>query len=62
VPQAMHSVWDVNGMNNGNTSPEDAAKQERLIVELAAGSKMLELGLPAKLSAESMKDGRLLAA
>ena len=44
-----------NGMNNGNTSPEDAAKQERLIVELAAGSKMLELGLPAKLSAESMK-------
>ena len=36
-----------NGMNNGNTSPEDAAKQERLIVELAAGSKMLELGLPA---------------
>jgi hypothetical protein len=42
-------------MNNGNTSPEDAAKQERLIVELAAGSKMLELGLPAKLSAESMK-------
>ena len=44
-----------NGMNNGNTSPEDAAKQERLIVELAAGSKMLEMGLPAKLSAESMK-------
>ena len=44
-----------NGMTNGNTSPEDAAKQERLIMELAAGSKMLEMGLPAKFSADSMK-------
>ena len=36
-------------------SQEDAQKQERLIHELAAGSKMLEMGLPAKLSPESMK-------
>ena len=43
------------GGTNQSVSPEDAQKQERLITELAAGSKMLELGLPAKLSADSMK-------
>lgn len=30
-------------------------KQERLIVEVASGIKMLELGLPARLSEESLK-------
>ena len=43
------------GMTQGSSSPEDARKQEHLITELAAGSKMLEMGLPAKLSPESMK-------
>jgi hypothetical protein len=43
------------GSMSQNTSPEDASKQERLITELAAGSKMLEMGLPAKLSPDSMK-------
>lgn len=34
---------------------EDAIKQERLIVELASGVKMMELGLPARLSNESLR-------
>ena len=34
---------------------EDAVRQERLVVELASGIKMLELGLPARLSEESLK-------
>jgi hypothetical protein len=51
----MHSVLHVEGMSQRDTSPEDASKQERLITELAAGSKMLEMGLPAKLSPDSMK-------
>ena len=37
-------------MKNGMAPSEDAVKQERLIVELASGIKMLELGLPARLS------------
>ena len=43
------------GGTNQSVSPDDARKQERLITELAAGSKMLELGLPARLSPESMR-------
>lgn len=42
-------------MKNGMPPSEDAVKQERLIVEIASGIKMLELGLPAKLSEESLK-------
>ena len=42
-------------MKNGVAPSEDAVKQERLVVELASGVKMLELGLPARLSDESLK-------
>lgn len=41
-------------MKNGVPSSEDAIKQERLVVELASGVKMMELGLPARLSEESV--------
>ena len=43
------------GGTSQGVSPDDARKQERLITELAAGSKMLEMGLPARLSPESMR-------
>ena len=42
-------------ISNGKTSPEDAEKQERLIVEVATAVKLQELGIAAKLSPESMK-------
>ena len=42
-------------MKNGIPPSEDAVKQERLVVEIASGIKMLELGLPAKLSEENLK-------
>lgn len=42
-------------MKNGVAPSEDAVKQERLVVELASGIKMLELGLPARLSDKSLK-------
>ena len=42
-------------MKNGMAPSEDALKQERLVVEVASGIKMLELGLPARLSEESLK-------
>lgn len=42
-------------MKNGMVPSEDALKQERLVVEVASGIKMLELGLPARLSDESLK-------
>lgn len=42
-------------ISNGKTSPEDAEKQERLIVEVATAVKLQELGIVAKLSPESMK-------
>lgn len=42
-------------MKNGIAPSEDALKQERLVVEVASGIKMLELGLPARLSEESLK-------
>ena len=41
-------------MKNGMGPSEDALKQERLIVEVASGIKMLELGLPARLSKDSL--------
>lgn len=42
-------------MKNGMAPSEDAVKQERLVVELASGIKMLELGLPARLSNTSLE-------
>lgn len=42
-------------MKNGVPPSEDAVKQERLIVEVASGIKMLELGLPARISKDNMK-------
>lgn len=42
-------------ISNRKTSPEDAEKQERLIVEVATAVKLQELGIAAKLSPESMK-------
>ena len=42
-------------MKNGMAPSEDALKQERLIVEVASSIQMLELGLPARLSEESLK-------
>ena len=41
-------------MKDGKAPSEGAVRQERLTVELASGLKMLELGLPARLSPESM--------
>lgn len=42
-------------MKNGIVPSEDAVKQEQLVVELASGIKMLELGLPARLSHTSLE-------
>lgn len=42
-------------MKNGVAPSEDAVRHERLVAELASGVKMLELGLPARLSDESLK-------
>ena len=42
-------------MQSGMAPSDDAVKRERLVVELASGIKMLELGLPARLTADSMK-------
>ena len=42
-------------MKNGVPPTEDAVKQERLTTEIASGIKMLEMGLPARLSDESIK-------
>ena len=41
-------------MKNGKAPSEDAVKKERLITEIASGVKMLELGLPARLSRDSL--------
>ena len=41
-------------MQGGNAPSEDAVKYERLVAELAAGVKMMDFGLPAKMSAESL--------
>ena len=42
-------------MKNGKAPSEDAVKKERLITEIASGVKMLELGLPARLSQDSLR-------
>lgn len=42
-------------MKNGVPPTEDAVKQEHLISEIASGIKMLEVGLPARLSDENIK-------
>lgn len=42
-------------MKNGVAPSEDAVRMERLIAELASGVKMLEMGLPARLSDESLR-------
>ena len=42
-------------MKNGVAPSEDSVKREQLVVEIASGIKMMELGLPAKLSTDSMK-------
>lgn len=42
-------------MKNGVAPSEDAVRMERLTAELASGVKMLEMGLPARLSDESLK-------
>lgn len=42
-------------MKNGIAPSEDAVKYERLVMEMASGIKMMELGLPARLSDESLK-------
>lgn len=39
----------------GKVASEDVAKQNALVSELATGAKLLEMGIPAKLSPESMK-------
>ena len=46
------------GMNNrgGKAPGEDAQRQELLVREIATAAKMQELGLPAKLSEEGMKN------
>lgn len=41
-------------MKNGIAPSEDAVKQEKLMVELASGIKMMEMGMPAKISNENM--------
>lgn len=40
-------------MQGGKAPSEDAVKYERLVAELAAGVKMMDFGLPAKMSAEN---------
>ena len=42
-------------MKNGMAPSEDAVRMERLTAELASGVKMLEMGLPARLSDESLR-------
>ena len=42
-------------MKNGVPPTEDAVKQEHLISEIASGIKILEMGLPARLSDENIK-------
>lgn len=41
-------------MQGGKAPSEDAMKYERLVAELAAGVKMMDFGLPAKMSAENL--------
>ena len=41
-------------MLGGKAPSEDAVKYERLVAELAAGVRMMDFGLPAKMSAENL--------
>lgn len=41
-------------MQGGKAPSEDAVKYERLVAELAAGVKLMDFGLPAKMSEESL--------
>ena len=41
-------------MQGGKAPSEDAVKYERLVAELAAGVKLMDFGLPAKMSAENL--------
>lgn len=41
-------------MQGGKAPSEDTVKYERLVAELAAGVKMMDFGLPAKMSAENL--------
>ena len=41
-------------MRGGKAPSEDVVKYERLVTELAAGVKMMDFGLPAKISAENL--------
>ena len=41
-------------MKNGIAPSEDAVKQEKLVVELASGIKMMEMGMSAKISKENI--------
>ena len=41
-------------MQGGKAPSEDAVKYERLVAELAAGVKMMDFGLPAKMSVENL--------
>ena len=41
-------------MQGGKAPSEDAVKYERLVAELAAGVKMMDFGLPAKMSTENL--------
>ena len=41
-------------MQGGKAPSEDAVKYERLVAELAAGVKMMDFGLPAKMSEDSL--------
>lgn len=41
-------------MQGGKAPSEDAVKYERLVAELAAGVKMMDFGLPVKMSAENL--------
>lgn len=42
-------------MDGGKKPSEDAARQEQLVVELATGAKLQELGLPARISPENLQ-------
>lgn len=47
-------------MKGGMAPSEDATKYEQLVAELASGVKMMELGLPSKLSNDSLSLRRIL--
>lgn len=65
VQELVHQVVSATGhqqrlaregmvMQGGKAPSEDAVKYERLVAELASGVKMMDFGLPAKISSESL--------